>query len=332
VRIGVLGAGRIGALHVRTLHAHPAVKEVLVADLNADRAREIAGPLEAEAVPSIDDLFAADLNGVVVATPTSTHAKLLSRCIDAGLVTFCEKPIALRVDDTREVVERIKASGRVVQVGFQRRFDPGYRRARRLIESGSLGRVYTFRMAGHDPQPPPPAYVETSGGIFRDLHIHDFDITRFLFDAEVAEVYAAGAVLGSEMFAKFDDVDTTAIVVRLDDGTLGVMTGMRHNAAGYDVRVELFGAKDSVSVGLDEQTPLTSLQPDAPSFAEPAYPDFFARFEEAYRAEMEHFVAVVDGTADTPCSAADALEALRIAVACERSLDEHRPVKIAEIS
>jgi myo-inositol 2-dehydrogenase/D-chiro-inositol 1-dehydrogenase len=228
-------------------------------------------------------------------------------------------------------VEAVESSGAMLQIGFQRRFDAGYAEARRLVESGALGTVYSVRLATHDPGPPPEEYVAASGGIFRDLHIHDFDVLRWLTGQEVDEVYAAGGVLGFDFFARHGDVDTSAALITMRDGTIAVLTGGRHDPLGYDVRAEIFGSKDSVAVGVDARTPLRSVELGVPPPEKPAYPDFQERFPDAYRAEMKHFLSLARGEADNPCTVRDALEALKIAIAADLSLAEHRPVALSEV-
>jgi myo-inositol 2-dehydrogenase / D-chiro-inositol 1-dehydrogenase len=252
--------------------------------------------------------------------------------MQAGIPAFCEKPIALGYEETVEVVEEVESSGATLQIGFQRRFDAGYSEAKRLIENGALGTLYSIRLATHDPEPPPEEYIPASGGIFRDLHIHDFDILRWLTGGEVEEVFATGSVRGFDFFAEHGDVDTSAALIRMKDGVVAVLTGGRHDPLGYDVRAEVFGSEDSIAVGVDRRTPLRSVEPGMPPPEKPAYPNFQERFLDAYSAEMKHFLSVVRGEAENPCTARDALEALRIAMAADRSLAEHRPVSISEVT
>jgi myo-inositol 2-dehydrogenase/D-chiro-inositol 1-dehydrogenase len=188
-----------------------------------------------------------------------------------------------------------------------------------------------MRMAGHDPEPPHESYIPQSGGLFRDFSIHDFDVLRYLTGREVVEVYADGGVLGFPVFAKYDDVDTAVATLRLDDGMLAVLTVARHDPLGYDIRTELFGSRDSVSVGLGPRTPMRSVEPGVPPPAGPAWPNFLDRFEAAYVAEFAAFLRVAAGLEPSPCTARDGVEALRVAEAATRSLHEHRPVAIAEI-
>jgi myo-inositol 2-dehydrogenase / D-chiro-inositol 1-dehydrogenase len=330
MRIALLGAGRIGALHARLLKADPRVSEMLVADVDPPRAAAVASAVGARAVETIDAALDR-AEAVVITAATDAHAALIRAGADRRLPVFCEKPIALELDETRRVVQHVEAAGIPLQIGFQRRFDPAYREARRLIATGALGTVYTIRLAGHDPAPPHEAYIPASGGLFRDFSIHDFDVIRWLTGVEVEEVYADGGVLGFPVFAKYGDVDTAVATLRLGSGTLAVLTVSRHDPLGYDIRTEIFGSKDSVSVGLGPRTPMRSLEPGVPPPAGPAWQNFLVRFEDAYRAELGEFPRVARGKAPSPCTGKDGLAALEIAVAATRALREHRPVRVAEV-
>jgi len=195
-----------------------------------------------------------------------------------------------------------------------------------------IGDVFSFLMVSCDRLPPPDAYIATSGGQFKDQLIHDFDITRWLFGQEALEVTATGSTLGVPQYEAMGDVGTSAVLLRLSGGSLGLITGLRHNEAGYDIHVEVHGAKDTLAIGIDPRTPWRSAEADAPPLAGPAYPSFFVRFDGAYRAELAHFLRFARGEAENACTAADALEALRIAEAASRSYREKRTVKLAEIS
>src|SRR3712207_5094104 len=281
MRVGLLGAGRIGALHARVLAGNPDVEALAIGDVDAGRAEALAGELGGEH-GTIEVVLDSGPDAVVIAASTSAHADLISAAVEAGIPAFCEKPIALGYEETLEIVEKIESAGAVLQIGFQRRFDTGYVEAKRLIEEGAMGTLYSIRLATHDPEPPHEGYIPVSGGIFRDLHIHDFDVLRWLTGSEVEEVYATGSVRKFDVFAKYGDVDTSAALLTMDDGVVAVLTGGRHDPLGYDVRAEIFGSGDSVAVGLDGRTPLRSVEPDAAPSSEKAYPNFQARFEDAY--------------------------------------------------
>jgi len=218
-----------------------------------------------------------------------------------------------------------------LQIGFQRRFDAGYRTAKDALSGGKLGPVYSFVMVSCDRLPPPDAYIASSGGQFKDQFIHDFDITRWLFSDEVEEVTATGSTLGFPQYERMKDVSTSAVLVKLRGGALGVMTALRHNEAGYDIHVEVHAAKDTLAIGVDPRTPWRSVEADAPPLAGPAYPSFFVRFGDAYRVELAHFLRFARGEVENACTAADGLAALRIAEAASRSWRERRTVKLSEI-
>ena len=224
MKVGLLGAGRIGALHASVLARDPAVDEIFVGDADPHRAEEVAEEVGGEA-GRIEAVLGSEPDAVVIAASTPAHAPLIRAAVEAGIPAFCEKPIALGYEETVEIVQEVEASGATLQVGFQRRFDAGYAEARRLVETGALGTIYSVRLATHDPDPPPEEYIPNSGGIFRDLHIHDFDILRWLTGGEVEEVYATGSVRNFEFFAEHGDVDTSAALIRMKDGVVAVLTG-----------------------------------------------------------------------------------------------------------
>ena len=331
MRVALLGAGRIGRLHARILAASPQVDRLVLADAIPERAAEAAAEVGGEAAISLEAALDG-VDAVVIAAATGAHADLIRAAADRGLPTFCEKPLAEDISATIEVARHVARAGIPFQLGFQRRFDAGYGEARRMIASGELGTIYNFHLVGHDPEPPHEAYIPQSGGLFRDFSIHDFDILRWMTGREVVEVYADGDVRGFPMFARYGDVDTAIATLRMDDGALGVLTVARHDPRGYDVRAELFGSKDSISVGLGPRTPIRSVEPGVPLPAEPAWPHFLDRFGAAYTAELAAFVRVAQGAEPSPCTARDGVQALRIAEAATRSLQEHRPVRLDEIA
>jgi myo-inositol 2-dehydrogenase/D-chiro-inositol 1-dehydrogenase len=247
------------------------------------------------------------------------------------LPTFCEKPVADDVDGTLAVLGKVEGSDVPVHIGFQRRFDAGYVAAREAVQSGSLGWVHTMRSCTLDPSPPTPEYIAASGGFFRDCSVHDFDSIRWVSGHEVREVYALGANRGEDFFVTAGDIDTAAAVLTLEDGTLALVSGTRYNARGYDVRLEVLGSQDSISVGLDDRLPLRSAEPGVTFPAGVPYPAFMERFRAAYVAELTAFVEIVNRRARPSCTVADALEAFYIAEACELSRAQHRPVLVDEV-
>lgn len=330
MRIGVLGVGRLGATHAATVRALPGTTEVRIYDADAGRAREVAALLGARVAATVDEAL-INVDAALIVTPTDTHAPLIRRCLDAGIPTFCEKPIAIGIAETKAIVEHAARTEGRLQIGFQRRFDDGYRRARDAIQSGSLGTIYSFVMVSCDRMPPPDAYIATSGGQFKDQFIHDFDITRWLLADEVEEIVAMGSTCGFPTYEAMRDVGTSAVLLRMRGGAIGLATALRHNEAGYDIHVEIHGGKDTIAIGIDPRTPWRSVEADAPRFASPPYPSFQVRFADAYRAELAHFLRFAKGEAENACTAADALEALRIAEAAGRSWRERRAVRLEEI-
>jgi myo-inositol 2-dehydrogenase/D-chiro-inositol 1-dehydrogenase len=331
LHVGVVGVGRIGVFHAATLVGLEAVRAVTVADLDAGRAAEVAAALGVAAVASPAELVEADLDALVIAAPTQAHASLLRLAADAGLPVFCEKPVALDLATLDGVIDDLDRSGVLVQIGFQRRFDAGYRAAREAVVSGAVGTLLVVRAATHDPAPPPEDYIAGSGGIFRDLHIHDIDVVRFVTGEEVVEVYADGAVR-EPWFERHGDVDVAVATMRLSGGTLAVLSGTRHDPLGYDVRLEVFGSRDSIAVGVDARSPYRSVEPGVAAPAGPGYANFLERFEPAYRAELAAFVATVRDGGPSLCSLAEARAALLVAVAADRSRAERRPVPIEEVA
>ncbi|MFD9792262.1 Gfo/Idh/MocA family oxidoreductase [Streptomyces sp. NPDC059070] len=331
MRIGLIGTGRIGSFHAEVLAGHPEVAELVVADADPARAAATAARTGARAT-TVDGLFTAAPDAVVIASATAAHAGLVARAARAGLPAFCEKPIALDLAGTLAALEEVESAGTVLQIGFMRRFDAGYAAARALVRSGRLGRLHTVRAVTSDPAPPPAGYLPLSGGLYRDCLVHDFDALRWVTGREVREVYAAGSDAGPAMFRAAGDVDTAAALLTLDDDTLVTATATRCNGAGYDVRMELAGELDQFAVGLGDRTPLTPAEPGAPAPAGRPWSGFLERFAPAYRAELAAFVDVVRGEAANPCDGREALHALRVAEACERSRRERRRVALAEFT
>ena len=330
MHVGLVGAGRIGGFHARSLSASPLVNRLTIADVDPHRAAELAEAVGAHYVESPEAIFNAGIDALVIAAATPAHATWLHMAADARVPAFCEKPIALDLAATDAVIDDVKQAGIMVQIGFQRRFDAGYRAAREAVQSGSLGDLHLVRLATHDPAPPPEEYVAGSGGIWRDLAIHDFDIAPWVVGRPVVEVYCDGQA-NAGVFAKHDDVDAACAVLRFEGGVLGVVSAARNDPRGYDVRMEIFGLRDSIAVGWDARTPLRSIEPGVAAPTEPGYRNFIERFEPAYRAELQGFLAAVRDGAESECTVTDARRALMVAVAADRSRREHRPVRIEEI-
>ncbi|HWM88126.1 MAG TPA: Gfo/Idh/MocA family oxidoreductase [Kofleriaceae bacterium] len=326
MRMGLIGAGRMGVMHAENLRALEQVDWLIVADADLALARRMGGDA---AVATAAEVFAAGVDGVVIAVPTPAHAEVIEAAAAAGVPVFCEKPVAPDLAQTRAVLARVAAAGIPLMVGFQRRFDAGYAALREAVQSGRLGWLHTVRACSSDTAPPRPEFLPTSGGIFRDCSVHDFDAIRWITGREVASVLATGANRGADFFRAAGDVDTAAALLTLDDGTLAVCTATRYNGAGCDMRIEVCGSTGTMVAGLDDRAPLTptgsSRWPSGPPYA-----SFLDRFRAAYAAELRVFVEVAAGRMASPCTGEDAVATLLIAEAAERSRREGRAVTVAE--
>jgi myo-inositol 2-dehydrogenase / D-chiro-inositol 1-dehydrogenase len=336
ITLGLVGVGRIGVMHAENLAAlnqelNPRGIDVrlVLTDVAAAHARSVAERLGARFLPSVAELLASGVDGLVVATGTATHPGLIRAGVDAGVPVFCEKPVALDVADSLPVLEHVRAAGGTVQIGHQRRFDAGYLRAREALAAGELGWIHSLRAVTCDVTPPPVEFLAASGGLFRDCSVHDFDILRWLTGHEIVEVYAKGSNNGDPAIGAVGDVDTALAVVTFDDGTVGTVSAGRYNGAGHDVRLEIQGSRASLAVGLDDRTAVRSAEPGVAFPAGTPHRTFAERFAAAYRAEMVAFVELVLGRRPNPCPPEDAVAAARVADAAQESLRTGVPVRVA---
>lgn len=333
--LGLIGLGRIGAFHAETLSNLPGLDGLVITDERPDVVAQMAARFGATPADSVDALLASGVDGVVVAAATPAHAALTLAAVERGLPTLCEKPVASTAAESARVAEAIARSGVPVQIGYQRRFDAAFAAAKAAVDSGALGALHTVRSTTMDPAPPPMDYIAGSGGIFRDCAVHDFDVLRWITGQEAVEVYATGSVQGDPLFTEYGDVDTAAIVVRFDGGTLGVVSAARYNGRGYDCRLEVHGFDDTVVAGWDQGVPVRNVEPglgDSGGFPTGRPHHFFMdRFTEAFRAELSAFVKVVDGGPIQGATVADAVEVAWIAEAATESLRRGTPVRIKEV-
>ena len=330
IGVAFLGVGRMGMSHLRTLAGIRNARVVVVADPDPDAAREgqrvaLADRSTTDALDAIHD---PAVDAVVIVTPTSTHAELIEAALRAGKAIWSEKPIALSLAETNRVVEIWRETGLPVQLGFMRRFDPGYVRAKALIDAGELGRIEQFRSYSRDTYMPPLSFIRNSGGSFLDMSVHDYDLARFLV-GEIAEVSAWGSVLIDQRFAEGGDIDTAVTMLRFENGALGVVEMSRRSAWGYDIRTEVAGAAGKIVVEAPQKTTATFSRRFG--YEGDHYESFPDRFEVAYRTELEAFFrALGEGSVPEP-GPEEALATLRVAVAARQSWQENRPVKVADV-
>lgn len=330
VGVALLGAGRMGRTHAENLPAILGAHMVAVADPlpeARETTRVASGALHAYADPG-EAIADSEVDAVIIATPTPTHAPLVEAAARAGKAVFCEKPLAETTARARALAEVVRERGVPFQVGFQRRFDPGYAVARERIERGDVGTVDQFRSVGRDPAPPSLEYLSVSGGIFFDQALHEFDMARFLV-GEVSEVSAWGAVRIAKEIGAMGDADTAVTVLRFVDGALGVVENSRRAVYGYDVRSEVFGSRGKLVVDAVPRTPLWHYGERGVSADH--YYFFTDRFREAARQELRAFFASVrEGNAPTP-GLDDALRAMLIAQAATESFRSGAPVRVEVI-
>ena len=333
--LGLVGVGRIGVMHANNITALNAELnpegisvQLRLPDMAQDHARAVADGLGAGFVPSVEALIDSGIHGLVIATGTGTHPDLIRAGVDAGIPVFCEKPVAMNVPDSLPVLDYVRAKGGVVQIGHQRRFDAGYLEARRAYQAGELGWIHSLRAVTCDMAPPPVEFLATSGGLFRDCSVHDFDILRWLTGREIVEVYAAGSNNGDPAIGGVGDVDSAVAVITFDDGTLGTVSASRYNGAGHDVRLEIQGSAGSLMVGLDDKTAMRSAEASVRFPAGEPHRTFAERFHQGYQAEMLAFVELILGRRENPCTPEDAVAASRVADAAQESLASGRPVRL----
>jgi myo-inositol 2-dehydrogenase / D-chiro-inositol 1-dehydrogenase len=331
MRLGLIGLGRIGAFHADTLSRLDQVDSLVVTDAVPAVTASVAERFGAESADSPQELISSGVDGIVIAAATDAHTALIRAGVDAGIPVFCEKPLSGVVEEAVAIADYVNKTGVPVQIGYPRRFDPAYLAARNALEAGELGWVHTVRSTTLDPAPPPRGYVAVSGGIFRDCSVHDFDTVRWVTGREVVEVYATGSARGDDFFAELGDVATAQTLLTFGDGATAVVSNTRYNARGHDVRLELHGTVDSVAAGWSQCTPLRNLERDAAWPTGKPWTFFMDRLVDAFRAELTAFTEVVAGKRPTPCSVDDALAVTWIAEAATLSLQQHRPVRIAEV-
>jgi myo-inositol 2-dehydrogenase/D-chiro-inositol 1-dehydrogenase len=333
VRVALIGAGRIGQRHAATLaSAIPRAELAVIADVHGPSAETLAARVRCDRWSDDPVAVIADpaIDAVVIASSTDSHAPLIAAAAEAGKQIFCEKPIALDLEATDRALAAVEQAGVRLQIGFQRRFDRAYHRAKELIVAGALGRIEFIRDTMRDPAPAPRAYLETSGGLYRDMAIHNFDCVRWLMGDEVTELFAMGSAVVAPVFQELGDIDTSVVTMRFAGDSLAEIDNSRRSGFGYDVRTEVFGSEGALIIGYARDTPMLRL--DANGIHSDHIHWFLERFDQAYVDELRVFVdCIVDG-GQPPVDGNDARAAMVLAYAAEASRRENAPVSPARFA
>ena len=334
LKIGVIGAGRIGKIHAENIARFiPQAQLEGIADIKLSAEQEAwAKNLGASIVSkNPEDLLSnSSVEAIIICSSTDTHADLTIAAAEAGKHIFCEKPIDLTLGKVKAAIDAAKKAGVKLQIGFNRRFDHNFARVRQHVLSGGIGQVHLVKITSRDPAPPPPAYVAVSGGIFLDMMIHDFDMARFQAGSEITEVYASGAVLVDPEIGKAGDVDTAIVSLKFANGAIGVIDNSRKAVYGYDQRVEVFGSAGAAMAENDVPNTVKLYNEAGVTGEKPLY-FFLERYKGAFVEEMLSFADAVLNNKPVAVSGEDGLEDMYAALAAGKSLKEGRPVKISEL-
>jgi myo-inositol 2-dehydrogenase/D-chiro-inositol 1-dehydrogenase len=329
LKFGILGAGRIGKVHARTIAANPKAKIAFIADAVPAAAEALANEYGAK-VASVDEIMKSkDVDAVLIGSPTPFHAEQIQAASNAGKAIMCEKPVSLDVDTIKKTLEIVAKNKSTLMIGFNRRFDPNFADLEKRIRRGDVGDVEIVTVISRDPNPPPPAYVKASGGLFRDMMIHDFDMARFLMGEEFVVVNALGSSLVDKGIGEAGDVDTAAVQMQTKSGKIAVITNSRRATYGYDQRMEVHGSKGMLSARNVHNTTVELHNADGIT-ADPIQNFFVERYVAAYANEINSFIAAVDsGNRDPKPSGFDGLQAQKLADAATQSWQTGQPVKVA---
>ncbi|MBU3135504.1 inositol 2-dehydrogenase [Clostridium gasigenes] len=330
INVGVIGAGRIGKIHTKTIQEKVyGVRVKIVADIFINSAQKLA---EEYGIENYTDNYLEILNdpeiqAVIICSSTDTHAKISIEAAQKGKHIFCEKPIDYNVGMINRTLEEVKKAGIKYQVGFNRRFDHNFSKIRDVIESGKIGEPHIIKITSRDPQAPPVEYVKVSGGMFLDMTIHDFDMAAFLSGSKITEVYTQGACRINPEIGEAGDVDTAIVSLKFENGCIGVIDNSREAAYGYDQRVEVFGSKGYVKAENDTDTTVTIASKDGIISEKPKY-FFLERYMESFISEMKQFFECIVEDKEVPVNATDGLNSVLVGLAATKSLKEGQPVKI----
>ncbi len=328
LKVGLLGAGRIGRVHAINIAGHSRSQLVAVSDVNEDAAYSLADAYGAKANSSDAILADASIDAVLIATSTDTHSDLIEKATAAGKAVLCEKPVDLSLERAQRCLDAVDKTGVPVMIGFNRRFDPNFSAIRASIAAGEIGKPELLSITSFDPAPPPVAYVKVSGGLFRDMMIHDFDMANFLMGNMPKTVHAAGTSIVDPEIGKVGDVDTAVVTLTYADGRIAVIKNSRRAVYGYDQRVEILGSEGLLSAGNVLENTVSKATKQGVTSAKPEF-FFLERYMRAYAAEWDAFVAAILDGAAIPVSLKDGVDALSLAEAATRSAKSGQPVSLA---
>lgn len=335
LKIGIIGAGRIGKVHLESISYH--VKNATVtamADpfMNEETEKLIRSYGVSKVTKDYKDILNdKDIDAVLVCSSTDTHAAISMEAINAGKHVFCEKPVDHSIEKIQAVADALKEHPDIkFQVGFNRRFDHNFAAIRKAYDDGKIGEAHILKITSRDPEPPNPAYIKVSGGIFLDMTIHDFDMACFLTDSDVEELYVNSAVLVDPAIGEQGDVDTAIITMKMANGALAVIDNSRKAAYGYDQRAELFGSKGMVATSNDTVSSAVISNADGVTGEKPLF-FFLERYMGSFSEEMRQFTEAVINDTEVPVGIHAGLQSVKIGLAARKSVEEHRPVKISEI-
>ena len=334
LKVGIIGAGRIGQVHAKSITYHiPQAEIVAISDIYIDGAKKVAADL---GIPNAYEDYHEILNNpeieaVLICSSTDTHADIAVEAAEAGKHIFCEKPVDLTVAKIKKVIAAVEKAGVKLQIGFNRRYDHNFAEIKRLANEGKLGNLQTIKITSRDPEPPSIEYVKVSGGIFLDMTIHDFDMVRFMSGSEVEEVFAYGAVLVDPAIGEAGDIDTAVISMKLANGAIAVIDNCRRASYGYDQRVEAFGSLGQVAISNDSES--TAVVSDANGVHGEVPLNFFLeRYMGAYVEEVSEFVDCVVNDKPITVGLECGLQPVLIGIAAKKSLETGMPVKIADVA
>ena len=328
MKFALFGAGFIGRVHGRNIATHPRAELQYVYDINTEVAEQLAFPLGAKVASSPEEIWAADdVDAVLIASSTNTHADLLSRAIQTHKPAYCEKPIDLNMDRVKAVVQEAYHTNIPIMIGFSRRFDSNHLGVREAIQNGTIGKVEMMHLTSRAQEPPPISYVKVSGGQLRDQTIHFFDLACWLADEAPVEVYATGAALIDPAIGEAGDVDTSMVILKMPGGVLCHIDSSRRTAYGYDERIEVFGSKGMVQSNR-KPTREVSLYTGTKVISDGLHPGWFERFEPSFALALDAFISALEGKETPYPSLMDGLRAQIIAEAAVESLHRNQPVKI----